>query len=72
MSTVELLHNDDEVLNPLDSTLRARGSLLVDGEARGSWEEHLDGHFIGRIGAHTLNAPNQAALIALISQRLDG
>jgi hypothetical protein len=43
MSAIELLHNDDEVLNPLDSTLRTRGSLRADGHERGSWEEHFDG-----------------------------
>lgn len=38
MPKIELQHNDDEVLDPLDATLRTRGSLRVDGHERGSWD----------------------------------
>lgn len=71
MAKIELLHNDDEVLDPLDSTLRMRGSLLIDGHERGSWEEHLDGHYIARTDGTELSAPSRRDLISLLVQRLD-
>ncbi|RFU44992.1 hypothetical protein [Paraburkholderia sp. DHOC27] len=43
MKTIELLHNDDEVLDPLDTHLKTRGSVLVDGSPVGGWAEHDDG-----------------------------
>lgn len=59
MAKIELLPNDDEVLDPLDSSLRMRGSLLVDGHERGSWEKHLNGHYIARIDGTELSAPSR-------------
>jgi hypothetical protein len=43
MSHIQLLHNDDEVLDPTDPALRARGSVLIDGKEYGSWESRTDG-----------------------------
>lgn len=37
MAKITLLHVDDEVLDPMDSSLRTRGSREVDGHERGSW-----------------------------------
>lgn len=72
MPKIELLHNDDEVLNPLDTTLRIRGSLRIDGHERGSWEEHLDGHYVARIGDTELSAANRRDMIERIAQQLAG
>ncbi|QIE29581.1 hypothetical protein [Caballeronia sp. SBC2] len=70
MPKIELQHNDDEVLDPLDSTLRTRGSLRVDGHERGSWEEHLDGHCVGRLDGTELIGRDKGHLITIISQHL--
>lgn len=43
MKTIELLHNDDEVLDPTDPHLVKRGSILADGSEVGGWAEHDNG-----------------------------
>jgi hypothetical protein len=68
MSRITLLHNDDETLDPTDSTLRARGSLKVDGHERGSWEEHRDGHWTARVDGASFSAASKEALVAQIEK----
>jgi hypothetical protein len=70
MAHVTLLHNDDEVLDPSDSTLRTRGSVLVDGKEQGSWEEHLDGTWTALIDGESLRASSKDSLIAEIDTYL--
>ena len=62
MVTVNLLHNDDEVLDPSDSTLRTRGSVEMDGHGKGSWEEHLDGRWTALVDSASFQAPSRDAL----------
>jgi hypothetical protein len=69
---IELLHNDDEVLDPADSTLRVRGSLIVGGRRCGSWEEHVDGHCVARIDGETISAPGRGELVKLIEDHMSG
>lgn len=69
MANVILLHNDDEVLDPTDSTLRTRGSVLVDGKAEGAWAEHLDGTWTALLDGESLSASSKDGLIAQIGNR---
>jgi hypothetical protein len=69
MANVTLLHNDDEVLDPTDSTLRTRGSVEVDGKHEGSWEEHLDGTWTALLDGESLSASSKDGLIAQIGNR---
>jgi hypothetical protein len=66
MANVTLLHNDDEVLDPTDSTLRTRGSVEVDGKHKGSWEEHLDGTWTALLDRKSFSASSRKALIEQI------
>ncbi|PRZ46804.1 hypothetical protein BX589_13273 [Paraburkholderia fungorum] len=66
MADVTLLHNDDEVLDPTDSTLRTRGSVQVDGKAKGSWEEHLNGTWTALLDGESFTASSKDALAAQI------
>lgn len=70
MVSVTLLHNDDEVLDPTDSTLRTRGSVEVDGKGKGSWEEHLDGTWTALLDGEAFSASSRDALIAQIGMYL--
>lgn len=49
MRTVKLEKNDDTVLDPADPGLVTRGSILLDGHERGTWEHRRDGHWVARI-----------------------
>jgi hypothetical protein len=70
MTRVTLLHNDDETLDPTDSTLRARGSLKIDGHERGTWEAHRDGRWTAQVDGAPLDASSEEALIARIEARV--
>lgn len=70
MPDVTLLHNDDEVLDPTDSTLRTRGSVEVDGKEKGSWEEHLDGTWTALLDGESFTASSKEALIEHIGMYL--
>ncbi|MBN3765282.1 hypothetical protein [Burkholderia sp. Ac-20365] len=72
MTSVELLHNDDEVLDPTDPTLRTRGAVKVDGHGKGSWEEHLDGTWTALIAHETFRAPSKEALAATLETYFSG
>lgn len=69
MTKVTLLHNDDEVLDPTDPTLRTRGSVEIEGKEHGSWEEHLDGTWTAMLDGESLSAPSKDGLIAKIRHR---
>nr|WKF61738.1 hypothetical protein HUO10_006270 [Paraburkholderia busanensis] len=69
MSKITLLHNDDEVLDPTDSTLRVRGTVEVDGKHKGSWAEHLNGSWTALIDGESLSASSKEGLIAQIDNR---
>ncbi|WP_438397046.1 hypothetical protein [Caballeronia sp. DA-9] len=43
MKKINLLHNDPEVIDPSDSSLRMRGSIEIDGDDCGKWEQHDNG-----------------------------
>ncbi|WP_162600703.1 hypothetical protein [Paraburkholderia sp. C35] len=66
MAKVVLLHNDDEVLDPSDTTLRTRGSVRVDGHGMGGWEEHLDGTWTALIGHKPFRGASKQALTAML------
>ncbi|MDN7799440.1 MULTISPECIES: hypothetical protein [Burkholderiaceae] len=70
MADVTLLHNDDEVLDPTDSTLRTRGSVEVDGKEKGSWEEHLNGTWTALIDGESFSAASKDALIERLGMYL--
>ncbi|MFT4063641.1 hypothetical protein [Paraburkholderia sp.] len=70
MAGVTLLHNDDEVLDPTDSTLRTRGSVEVDGKEKGSWAEHLDGTWTALLDGESFSASSKDALVAQIGTYL--
>lgn len=70
MANITLLHNDDEVLDPTDSTLRTRGSVEVDGKEKGSWEEHLDGTWTALLDGERFSASSREALIEQIGMYL--
>ncbi|MHB9842069.1 hypothetical protein Q8F57_045675 [Paraburkholderia terrae] len=72
MVTVNLLHNDDEVLDPSDSSLRTRGTVQVNGHGRGGWEEHLDGTWTALIDGASLQAQSRQALVSQIESHLAG
>ena len=53
MTTIKLLRNDDETLDPSDPTMVQRGSLMIDGNHAGTWEKHRSGEwtaFVNRAG----------------------
>lgn len=72
MAKITLLHNDDEVLDPADSSLRTRGSLDVDGHEKGSWEEHIDGTWTARLDKERLSAASKEELLSLVENRIGG
>lgn len=69
MPNVQLLHNDDEVLDPTDSTLRTRGSVEIDGHQSGTWEEHRDGQWTAVVSGTSVSAGSRDALIEQIENR---
>jgi hypothetical protein len=70
MADVTLLHNDDEVLDPSDSTLRTRGSVEVDGKEKGSWEEHVNGTWTALLDGESFSASSKDALVSQIGRHL--
>lgn len=72
MKTIELLHNDDEVLDPTDSHLVVRGTLLVDGVHVGAWAQHDDGTWKAWIEKPCveLTAASAGQLKALVADRV--
>ncbi|KND56844.1 hypothetical protein BVER_04076c [Candidatus Burkholderia verschuerenii] len=70
MTRVTLLHNDDETLDPADSSLRARGPLKIDGHERGTWEAHRDGRWTALLDGASIEASSKDALIAQIETRV--
>jgi hypothetical protein len=72
MNTVELLHNDDETLDPTDPGLSRRGSVIYDGDEAGTWEAHRGGKWMAilcRSGA-ALTAADEASLRQLLGDAL--
>jgi hypothetical protein len=70
MTRVTLLHNDDETLDPADSSLRARGTLKIDGHERGTWETHRDGRWTALLDGASIEASSEDALISQIETRV--
>ena len=72
MKSIELLHNDDELLDPADSHLMARGSILVDGSGVGAWAQRDDGVWKAwvREPHFELTASSQAELERLVAERV--
>jgi hypothetical protein len=69
MRTVKLEHNDDTVLDPADPELVMRGSVLLDGELAGMWEQRRDGTWIARLKAtgESFVEPGESRLIARLA-----
>lgn len=71
MKSIELLHNIDELLDPTDSHLVARGSILADGSGIGAWEQRDDGVWAAwsRKPRFELTASSQEELERLIAEQ---
>lgn len=72
MKSIELLHNVDDLLDPTDSHLVARGSILANGSGIGAWEQRDDGVWQAwvREPEFELTASSQEELERLISERI--
>jgi hypothetical protein len=70
MRTVKLEHNDDTALDPADPQLIKRGSVLLDGQQAGTWEQRRDGTWVARlkVTGERFVEPGEALLIMRLAQ----